>query len=131
MSNVNLDSIVDQLCSLTLMQSSELSKKLEEKLGISAASFLSAAPAAQSAPADDAVSKAAEQTDFNVVLSGFADNSKIAVIKEVRTITSLGLKEAKALVKSCPKTIKEAVSKAEAKKIKEKLVAVGAKIDLE
>lgn len=129
MSNVNLDAIADQLCSLNLMQSAELSKKMEERLGVSAASFASA-PAAQAVSADAAGSDVVEKTEFDVVLVGFEDKSKIAVIKEIRTLSSLGLKEAKDLVEGYPKNVKEGISKAEAEEIKEKLVAVGARIEL-
>jgi len=121
----DLAKIVDQLSELTVLEAAELSKLLEEKWGVSAA-----APAAVAAgPAAAAAPEAEEQTEFDVVLTG-AGEKKIEVIKEVRAITGLGLKEAKDLVEGAPKTVKEAVSKDEAAKIKSKLEAVGATVEL-
>src|SRR5919199_3171457 len=112
----DLAKLVDELSSLTVIEAAELSKMLEEKWGVSAAAPVAAAaaPAAASAPA------AAEQTEFNVILAAAGDK-KINVIKEVRAITGLGLKEAKDLVEGAPKTVKEAVPKAEAEKLKKAL----------
>lgn len=121
----NLEKIVEQLSELTVMQAAELSKMLEEKWGVSAAApvAMAAAPAAAgSAPAE-------EKTDFEVILASSGDK-KIEVIKEVRAITGLGLKEAKDLVEGAPKTLKDAAPKAEAEEIKKKLEAVGAKVEL-
>lgn len=119
----NLDQISETLSSLTVLELAELSKKLEEKWGVSAAAF---APAAGAAPA----AAAAEVKDkFEVVLTAAGDN-KINVIKEVRAITGLGLKEAKDLVEGAPKTLKSDVATAEANDIKKKLEAAGAKVEL-
>jgi large subunit ribosomal protein L7/L12 len=121
----DLAKIVDELSALTVLEASELSKMLEEKWGVSAA-----APAAAAAgPAAAAAAPAEEKTEFDVILTSFGEN-KINVIKEVRAITALGLGEAKALVESAPKAIKEGVTKAEAEEIKKKLEAAGAKVDL-
>lgn len=120
----NLDQISETLSALTVLELSELSKKLEEKWGVSAASFAPAAAAAVAAPA------AAEVKDkFEIVLVAAGEN-KINVIKEVRAITALGLKEAKDLVEAAPKTVKSDVAKAEAEDIKKKLEAAGAKVEL-
>lgn len=121
----DLNAIVDSLSSLTIMEAADLVKMLEEKWGVSAAApvAVAAAPAAGAAPA------AAAQTEFTVVLKS-AGASKLNVIKEVRAITSLGLKEAKDLVESAPKNIKENVSKEEAEKIKEQLVKAGAEVEI-
>lgn len=123
--SANLEQLSETLSSLTVLELAELSKQLEEKWGVSAASF-AAAPAAGAAPA----AAAAEAKDkFEVVLVAAGDN-KINAIKEVRAITGLGLKEAKDLVESAPKTIKEDVPTAEAEEIKKKLEAAGAKVEL-
>ena len=122
----NLEKIVDQLSDLTVMEAAELSKLLEEKWGVSAA-----APVAMAAVAGGGADAAPveEKTEFEVVLIS-AGEKKIEVIKEVRAITGLGLKEAKDLVEGAPKTVKDAAPKAEAEEIKKKLEAVGAKVDL-
>lgn len=122
----DINSLVEQLSALTVLEAAELSKALEEKWGVSAA-----APVAVAAVGGAAAPAAAveEQTEFDVILTGDGGN-KIAVIKEVRAITSLGLTEAKALVESAPKAVKEAVSKAEAEDIKKKLEAAGATVEL-
>lgn len=122
-----LEKIVEQLSELTVIEAAELSKMLEEKWGVSAAAPV--AVAAVAGMAAEAGGPAEEQTDFEVILSSAGDK-KIEVIKEVRAITGLGLKEAKDLVEGAPKTLKEAVAKAEAEEIKKKLEAVGAKVDL-
>ena len=124
MSTVSLEKIVDQLSALTVMEAAELSKLLEEKWGVSAA-----APVAVAAVAGAAASVAEEQTEFSVMLMD-AGAQKINVIKEVRAITGLGLVEAKTLVESAPKAVKEGVSKEEAAKIKDTLEKAGAKVDL-
>jgi large subunit ribosomal protein L7/L12 len=120
----NLDQIVEQLSGLTVLEAAELSKKLEEKWGVSAAApvAVAAGPAA-AAPAAEA------KTTFDVVLKETGAN-KIGVIKEVRAVTSLGLKEAKDLVEGAPKTVKEGATKEEAEEIKKKLEAAGAKVEL-
>jgi large subunit ribosomal protein L7/L12 len=122
----DLNKIVDDLSALTVLEAAELSKMLEEKWGVSAAAAVAvAAPAAGggAAPAEEA------QTEFDVVLTGDGGN-KIAVIKEVRAITGLGLTEAKALVESAPKAVKEGVSKDEADKVLAQLVGAGATAEL-
>jgi large subunit ribosomal protein L7/L12 len=119
----NLDKLVEQLSSLTILEVSDLVKSLEEKWGVSASSQ-AVAQVVQSAPV-----ASEEKTSFDVILSD-AGASKINVIKEVRAITGLGLAEAKALVDGAPKSIKESVKKDEAEEIKKKLEAAGAKIEL-
>ena len=123
----NLEKIVDELSSLTVLEAAELAKLLEGKWGVSAA----AAVAVAAAPAGGAAAAAPveEQTEFTVVLSAVGDK-KIEVIKEVRAITALGLKEAKDLVEAAPKPVKEGVGKEEAEKIKAALEKVGAKVEL-
>ena len=121
----DLNKIVDDLSSLTVLEAAELSKLLEDKWGVSAA-----APVAVAAPGAAAGETAAEEkTDFDVVLAE-AGSNKIAVIKEVRTITALGLKEAKDLVEGAPKPLKQGVAKAEAEEMKKALEAAGAKVEL-
>jgi large subunit ribosomal protein L7/L12 len=123
----NLEKIVDELSSLTVLEAAELAKLLEAKWGVSAAAAVAvaAAPAAGAA----AVAPVEEKTEFTVVLAAIGEK-KIEVIKEVRAITSLGLKEAKDLVEGAPKPVKEGVSKEEAEKIKAALEKVGAKVEL-
>ena len=122
----NLEQLVTDLSGLTVLEAAELSKMLEEKWGVSAA-----APVAAAAPAGGAaaVAPAVEKTEFTVVLTGAGDK-KINVIKEVRAITGLGLKEAKDLVEGAPKEVKADVSKDEANKIKKQLEDAGAKVEL-
>ena len=123
----DLEKIAEELSNLTVLEASELSKILEDKWGVSAAAPVAVAAAA---PGGDAGEAAAEEKDsFTIVLTDVGDK-KINVIKEVRTATGLGLKEAKELVESAPKDIKEDVPKDEANEIKEKLEAAGAKVDL-
>ena len=121
----DLSKIVDELSQLTVLEAAELSKLLEEKWGVSAAAAVAVAagPAAAAAPA------AEEQTEFNVILAEIGAQ-KINVIKEVRAITGLGLKEAKDLVEAAPKAVKEGVTKEEAAKFKAQLEAAGAKVEL-
>ncbi|MHA1549229.1 MAG: 50S ribosomal protein L7/L12 [Alphaproteobacteria bacterium] len=120
----DLSKIVDELSDLTVLEAAELSKLLEEKWGVSAA-----APVAVAAAAGGDAPAAEEQTEFDVILAEFGAK-KINVIKEVRAITGLGLKEAKDLVEAAPKAVKEAVSKDEANKIKEQLEGAGATVEL-
>ena len=121
----DLAKLVDELSSLTVLEAADLAKLLEEKWGVSAAAAVAVAgPAA--GPAAAAVE---EQTEFTVVLAAAGDK-KIEVIKEVRAITGLGLKEAKDLVEAAPKPVKESVTKDEAEKLKKHLEAVGAKVEL-
>jgi len=124
----DLAKLVDELSSLTVLEAAELSKLLEEKWGVSAAApvAVAAAPAAAAAAAAPA---AEEQTEFTVILAKSGDK-KINVIKEIRTITGLGLKEAKDLVEGAPKTVKEAVNKDEAAKIKKVLEEQGATVEI-
>ena len=122
----DLNKIVDDLSSLTVLEAAELSKLLEEKWGVSAAAPVAVAAAAGAAGGE---SSGEEKTDFDVVLAE-AGSNKIAVIKEVRTITALGLKEAKDLVEGAPKPLKQGVAKAEAEEMKKALEAAGAKVEL-
>ena len=120
----DLQKIVDDLSALTVLEAADLAKMLEEKWGVSAAAAVAvAAGPAAAAPAVE------EQTEFTVVLAAIGDK-KIEVIKEVRAVTGLGLKEAKDLVEGAPKAVKEGVSKEEAEKIKATLEKVGAKVEL-
>jgi large subunit ribosomal protein L7/L12 len=122
----NLEKIVEDLSSLTVLEAAELAKLLEEKWGVSAAAAVAVAAgpgaAAAAAPAE-------EQTEFTVILAAIGDK-KIEVIKEVRAVTGLGLKEAKDLVEAAPKPVKEGVTKEEAEKIKATLEKAGAKVEL-
>ena len=121
----DLNKIVEDLSSLSVIEAAELSKLLEEKWGVSAA-----APVAVAAPAAGGSETAAEEkSEFDLVLTEFGSN-KIAVIKEVRTITGLGLKEAKDLVEAAPKSLKQGIAKAEAEEMKKSLEAAGAKAEL-
>ena len=120
----DLNSIVEQLSALTVLEAADLAKMLEEKWGVSAAAAVAVAgPAAAAAPA------AEEQTEFDVILTGDG-GKKINVIKEVRAMTGLGLTEAKTLVESAPKAVKEGVSKADAEKFKKQLEEAGATVEL-
>ena len=121
----DLEKIAEELSNLTVLEASELSKILEEKWGVSAA-----APVAVAAPAAGGEEAAAEEKDSFTVVLAAAGDKKINVIKEVRTITGLGLKEAKDLVEGAPKDVKEGASKDEANEIKEKLEAAGATVEL-
>ena len=123
----DLAKLVDELSSLTVLEAADLAKMLEEKWGVSAAAAV--AVAAGPAAGGAAAAAAEEQTEFTVVLASAGDK-KIEVIKEVRAITGLGLKEAKDLVEAAPKPVKEAVAKDEAEKLKKQLEAVGAKVEL-
>ncbi|MGC8475988.1 MAG: 50S ribosomal protein L7/L12 [Acetobacteraceae bacterium] len=122
----DLQKLVDELSALTVLEAAELSKLLEDKWGVSAAAPVAVAAAA---PAAAAAAPAEEQTEFTVILAAAGDK-KINVIKEVRTITGLGLKEAKDLVEGAPKTVKEAVNKDEAAKIRKMLEEAGAKVEV-
>ena len=120
----DLNKIIEDLSKLTVVEAAELSKQLEEKWGVTAAAAVAAAPAAAggAAPAE-------EKDEFTIVLAAAGDK-KINVIKEVRAVTSLGLKEAKDLVEGAPKDVKTGVKKQEAEEIKKKLEAAGAKVEL-
>ncbi len=121
---VSKEDMLDTIASMTVMEVVELIEAMEEKFGVSAAAAVAAAPAA--AAAGEA---AVEQTEFDVVMTSFGDN-KVGVIKVVRALTGLGLKEAKDLVEGAPSTVKEAVSKADAADMKKQLEEAGAKVDL-
>ena len=121
----DLEKIAEELSGLTVIEAADLAKLLEDKWGVSAAAPVAVAAAA---PADGGAA-AEEQTEFDVILASFGDK-KINVIKEIRTITGLGLKEAKDLVESAPKEIKEGIAKEEAEKIKEQLEGAGATVDI-
>ncbi|MBM3556397.1 MAG: 50S ribosomal protein L7/L12 [Alphaproteobacteria bacterium] len=123
----DLAKIVDELSSLSVLEAAQLSKMLEEKWGVSAAAPVAVAAAVPGAAAGAA--PAVEQTEFTIILKEGGDK-KINVIKEIRAITNLGLKEAKDLVEGAPKTVKEGVAKDEANKIKAQLEAAGAKVEL-
>lgn len=125
----NLEQLVEDLSALTVLEASELSKLLEEKWGVSAAAPVAVAAVAGGAAAGGGAAAAEEQTEFDVVLVSAGDK-KINVIKEVRGITGLGLKEAKEMVESAPKPIKEAVGKDEAEELKKKLEEAGATVEL-
>ncbi|PPR12441.1 MAG: 50S ribosomal protein L7/L12 [Alphaproteobacteria bacterium MarineAlpha12_Bin1] len=122
----DLEKIVEDLSNLTVIEAADLSKLLEEKWGVSAAAPVAVAAAAPAAGGEEA---AAEQSEFDVILASFGDK-KINVIKEVRGLTGLGLKEAKDLVEGAPKPIKEGVSKEEADEVKTKLEEAGATVEI-
>ena len=121
----DLNKIIDDLSSLTVVEAAELSKQLEEKWGVTAAAAVAAAPVAGAAGA----APAEEKDEFTIMLTAAGDK-KINVIKEVRAVTALGLKEAKDLVEGAPKEVKSGVNKKEAEEIKAKLEAAGAKVEL-
>ena len=121
----DLEKIAEELSGLTVLEAADLAKVLEDKWGVSAAAPVAVAAAA---PADGGAA-AEEQTEFDVILASFGDK-KINVIKEIRTITGLGLKEAKDLVESVPKEIKEGIAKEEAEKLKEQLEGAGATVEI-
>ncbi|MGA2478109.1 MAG: 50S ribosomal protein L7/L12 [Spirochaetia bacterium] len=127
MAELNKDQILDAIASMTVLEVSELVKAMEEKFGVTAAApmAMAAGPAAAAAPA------AEEKTEFNVILKSYDEAKKIPVIKEVRTITGLGLKEAKDLVEAGGKTLKENVYKEEAAKIKAQVEAAGAVVEIQ
>ena len=127
MADVNMDQIIDSLSNLTVMQIADLTKKLEDKWGVKAAPVAVAGPAAAAGGA--AAAPAAEQTEFTVILSN-AGGNKIQVIKAIREITNLGLKEAKDLVDGAPKEIKAGVSKDEAEGIKKKIADAGGAVEV-
>ncbi|WP_304224852.1 50S ribosomal protein L7/L12 [Gracilinema caldarium] len=129
MAALTKDQIIEAIASMTVLEVSELVKAMEEKFGVSAAApvavaAVGAAPGAAAAPAE-------EKTEFNVILKAFDESKKIGVIKEVRAVTGLGLKEAKDLVEGAPKPLKENVSKEEAAKIKEQITAAGGTVEIQ
>jgi large subunit ribosomal protein L7/L12 len=121
------EEILEAIASMTVLEVSELVKMMEEKFGVSAAAPVAVAAAGAAAPA----AAVEEKTEFNVILKGFEDSKKIAVIKEVRAVTGLGLKEAKDLVEGAPKPLKENVSKDEAAKIKDAITAAGGTVEVQ
>ena len=121
----NIAAIVEEIKSLTILELNELVKAVEEEFGVSAAAPVAVAGAGAAAPA----AAAEEKTEFDVILTGFGDK-KLGVIKVIREITGLGLKEAKDMVEGCPKPVKEGVSKEEAEKIKAALVEAGATVEI-
>jgi large subunit ribosomal protein L7/L12 len=129
MAALTTEQILDAIAGMTVLEVSELVKAMEERFGVSAAApvAVAAAPAAGAAGA----APAEEQTEFTVVLKAFDDTKKIPVIKEVRAVTGLGLKEAKELVEGVPKSLKENISKDEANKIKEVITAAGGTVDIQ
>jgi large subunit ribosomal protein L7/L12 len=129
MAALTTDQIIEAIASMTVLEVSELVKAMEEKFGVSAAAPVAVAAAAPGAAAAEAVE---EKTEFNVILKGYEDSTKkISVIKEVRAVTGLGLKEAKDLVEGAPKPIKENVSKEEAAKIKDQVTAAGGTVEIQ
>lgn len=131
---MSIDELADAIKNLTVLQASELAKKLQDDLGIQAAAPVAVAAGGAAAPAagggGPAPAAEEEQTEFNVILTGFAADKKINVIKVVREITSLGLKEAKDLVEGAPKPIREGIAKEEAANLKAKLEEAGATVDV-
>ena len=124
------EEILEAIASMTVLEVSELVKMMEEKFGVSAAAPVAVA-AAGAAPGAAPAAAAEEQIEFNVILKAYDDSKKIAVIKEVRAVTGLGLKEAKDLVEGAPKPLKEGVSKEEAAKIKESVTAAGGTVEIQ
>ncbi|GHV96006.1 50S ribosomal protein L7/L12 [Spirochaetia bacterium] len=124
------EEILEAIASMTVLEVSELVKMMEEKFGVSAAAPVAVAVAGAAGGAAPAAA-AEEQTEFNVILKAFDDTKKIAVIKEVRAVTGLGLKEAKDLVEGAPKPLKEGASKDEAAKIKEAITAAGGTVEIQ
>ena len=119
------EEILEAIASMTVLEVSELVKAMEEKFGVSAAAPVAVAVAGGAAGGAPAAAAAEEKTEFNVILKAFDDTKKIAVIKEVRAVTGLGLKEAKDLVEGAPKPLKEGISKEDAAKIKDQITAAG------
>jgi large subunit ribosomal protein L7/L12 len=131
MAALSIDQIIEAISSMTVLEVSELVKAMEEKFGVSAAAPVAVAVAG-GAPGGAAPAEAAEEkTEFTVILKAFDDTKKIAVIKEVRAVTGLGLKEAKDLVEGAPKPLKENISKDEAAKIKEQVTAAGGTVEIQ
>jgi large subunit ribosomal protein L7/L12 len=128
MAALTTDQILEAISSMTVLEVSELVKAMEEKFGVSAAAPVAIAAAGAAPAAAEAVE---EKTEFNVILKAYEDTKKIAVIKEVRAVTGLGLKEAKDLVEGAPKPLKENVSKDEAAKIKDQVTAAGGTVEIQ
>lgn len=130
MATLTKDDILDAIANMSVLEVSELVKAMEDKFGVTAAAPVAVAAAPAAGAGDDGGAAAEEQTEFEVVLKSFDDGKKIPVIKEVRAITGLGLKEAKDLVEAGGKTLKEGVSKDEAQSMKSKLEAAGAVVEV-
>jgi len=128
MATLKKDEILEAIANMTVLEVSELVKAMEEKFGVSAAAPVAVAAAPMAAGGEAAAAE--EQTEFTVVLKSFEDGKKIPVIKEVRALTGLGLKEAKELVEAGDKAVKEAISKEESQKIKERLESAGATVEV-
>ncbi len=128
MAALSKDQIIEAIASMTVLEVSELVKAMEEKFGVTAAAPVAVAAGPAAGPA---AAPAEEKTEFNVILKAFDESKKIGVIKEVRAVTGLGLKEAKDLVEGAPKPLKEAVSKEEAAKIKEQITAAGGTVEIQ
>ena len=124
------EEIIEAIASMTVLEVSELVKAMEEKFGVSAAAPVAIA-AAGAAPGADSAAVVEEKTEFNVILKAFDETKKIAVIKEVRAVTGLGLKEAKDLVEGAPKPLKEGISKEDATKIKDQITAAGGTVEVQ
>jgi large subunit ribosomal protein L7/L12 len=125
------EEILETIASMTVLEVSELVKAMEEKFGVSAAAPVAVAAPGAASGAAAAAEAVEEKTEFNVILKAFDDTKKIAVIKEVRAVTGLGLKEAKDLVEGAPKPLKEGISKDEAGKIKESVTAAGGTVEIQ
>lgn len=130
MATLSKEQILEAIAGMTVLEVSELVKAMEEKFGVTAAAPVAVAAMAAPGAAGGAAPAAEEKTEFDVILKGFSEGQKIGVIKEVRAITGLGLKEAKDLVEAGGKTVKEGVSKEEANSIKQKLEAAGATVEV-
>ncbi|MBN2050360.1 MAG: 50S ribosomal protein L7/L12 [Spirochaetales bacterium] len=130
MATIGKDEILEAIANMTVLEVSELIKAMEEKFGVTAAAPVAIAAPGAAAAAGDGGAAEEEKTEFDVILKGFDEGKKIPVIKEVRAITGLGLKEAKELVEEGGKTLKEGVSKEEANTMKEKLEAAGAVVEI-
>ncbi|MDR1252424.1 MAG: 50S ribosomal protein L7/L12 [Treponema sp.] len=125
------EEILEAIASMTVLEVSELVKMMEEKFGVSAAAPVAIAAVGAAPAGGTAAAAAEEQTEFNVILKAYDENKKIAVIKEVRAVTGLGLKEAKDLVEGAPKPLKEGIPKEEAAKIKETVTAAGGTVEIQ
>ncbi|MDR1955725.1 MAG: 50S ribosomal protein L7/L12 [Treponema sp.] len=128
MAALSIDQLIEAISSMTVLEVSELVKALEEKFGVSAAAPVAVAAVGGASAAAEPVE---EKTEFNVILKAYEDSKKIAVIKEVRAVTGLGLKEAKDLVEGAPKPLKENISKEEAAKIKDQVTAAGGTVEIQ
>ncbi|MDR2193550.1 MAG: 50S ribosomal protein L7/L12 [Treponema sp.] len=131
MAEITADQILDTIASMTVLEVSELVKKMEEKFGVSAAAPVAIAATGAVPGGAAPAAQEEEKTEFNVILKAYDDTKKIAVIKEVRSVTGLGLKEAKELVEGAPKPLKEGISKEDATKIKDAVTAAGGTVEIQ